>query len=74
MAPWLADLLDAIEHRADRVRCRLFAIHGRGCRGRRDHIGADGYPVPGRWDSRWTPRHLSKAYRHVVAYRLIGHR
>ncbi len=35
-------VLDWIEYRRDRVRCRLFNIHGRSCRGRIDHSRHEG--------------------------------
>jgi len=37
MNGWSA-ILDLLEYRYDKLRCRLFRIHGPSCRGRSDHV------------------------------------
>jgi hypothetical protein len=44
------DAIDWAGGKRDRLVCKLFRLHGAGCRGRRDHIVlGEGIIDPGRW-------------------------
>ena len=43
-------MTELMKYWADRIRCRLFRIHGLACRGRPDHTTATGKVIdPERW-------------------------